>query len=190
MPTATALNAADYGMVPNTGTDQTSNFQSAINAAQTQQLPLFIPGGSYLITTVNISSNDEIYSSSRSALLQGLSQSPQINIAPISPATYVDVVNIQSVSIDGQSQAFSGSPTDAGLIQATSTNNLTVNDCFIANSAIHGIYLNSSAGKVTNNVIGGSANAGIFSIDSGVGAFLFESNTVVDSGNNGILVWR
>ncbi|MBI2714007.1 MAG: hypothetical protein HYX37_06070 [Rhizobiales bacterium] len=62
MVTVTSLNAVDYGMVPNTSADQTANFQSAINAAQSQLLPLFIPAGTYLITAVNISSNIEIYS--------------------------------------------------------------------------------------------------------------------------------
>lgn len=190
MATVTSLNAVDFGMVPNTGTNQTANFQSAINAAQSQQLPLFIPGGTYLITTVTVSANIEIYSTSRSAIILGLSQSPQINIAPISPATFVDVVHIRSINIDGQGQAFSGSPSDAGLIQATNTFNVIIDDCKINASAKHGIYLNASGGKITNNLVGAAAMYGIFSIDSATGGVTFENNSVMQSGNGGILVWR
>jgi uncharacterized secreted repeat protein (TIGR03808 family) len=191
MVTVTSLNAVDYGMVPNTSADQTANFQSAINAAQSQLLPLYIPAGTYLITTVNVSSNVEIYSSSRSGFLQGYGgQSPQINIAPISPATYVDVVHIRDISIDGGGQSFSGTPSDAGLIQASNTFNLIIDDCYINASAIHGVYLNAAAGKVTNNLIGAAGSAGIFSIDAATSGMTIENNSVLDSGNNGILVWR
>lgn len=110
MPTVTALNAADYGMVPNTSTNQTSNFQSAINAAQSQNLPLFIPTGGYEITTVNITSPVEIYSTQRGATILGYGQSPQINIGS---SGWINYVKISDLTIDAQNQAFAGSPSDA-----------------------------------------------------------------------------
>ena len=106
MATVTSLNGADYGMVANTGTNQTSNFQSAVNAAQSQNLPLFIPTGNYEITTVNITAPVEIYSTQRGAYITGYGQSPQINIAP---SEYIDYAKLSDLSIDGQGQAFSGS---------------------------------------------------------------------------------
>lgn len=187
MVTPTALNAADYGMVPNTGTDQTANFQSAINAAQNQGLPLFIPGGTYEITTVNITSNVEIYGSRRSAYIQGIGQSPQINVAPVPPATYINIVRISDIVVDGGGQAFPGSPPDAGLIQVSDVSNFFLERCLLDNSGLHGLYLLNSAGQITGNSIGSSASFGIFSRDS---RFLIQGNSVVASGNGGIYIFR
>lgn len=187
MVTPTALNAADYGMVPNTGTDQTANFQSAINAAQSQGLPLFIPGGTYDITAVNVTSDVEIYGSRRSAIILGFGQSPQINVAPVAPSTYINVVKIADIAIDGAGQTFAGSPSDAGLIQATDVNNLFIERCSLDNSSNHGLFVLRSAGHITGCSIGASYGFGIFSLDS---KFLIQGNSVVSSGNGGIYVWR
>ena len=56
MPTVTSLNAADYGVAANSGRDETQRLQAAINDAQTKQLPLFVPAGTYHIGTVTIGS--------------------------------------------------------------------------------------------------------------------------------------
>jgi len=187
MVTPTALNAADYGMVPNTGTDQTANFQTAINAAQSQGLPLFIPGGVYDITTVNITSDVEIYGSRRSAIILGIGQSPQINIAPVAPSTYINIVRITDITIDGQGQPFPGSPPDAGMIDVNGVGNLFVEGCTIGNSGLHGVYAVNASGQILENSIGGSSAFGFFSRDS---QFLIQGNSIISSGNGGIYIFR
>jgi uncharacterized secreted repeat protein (TIGR03808 family) len=184
LPTVTSLNAVDFGMTPNTGTNQTSNFQSAINAAQSQNLPLFIPPGGYKITTVNITAQVEIYSCQRGADILGFSQSPQINIGG---SSWINYVKISDLTIDAQNQSFTGSPSDAGLIQATNVSTLIIENCVINNSAIHGIYLTSLAGQaqLVGNDVGAAAKFGIFLENS---AALIENNSVINSGNGGIVI--
>jgi uncharacterized secreted repeat protein (TIGR03808 family) len=186
MATVTSLNAVDYGMTPNTGTNQTTNFQNAINAAQSQNLPLFVPAGAYEITTVNITAPVEIYSTQRDAQILGYGQSPQINI---STGSYINYVKISDLTIDGQNQGFSGSPSDAGLIQATNVGTLIIENCNVNNSAIHGIYLNGLTGQaqVIGNTIGSAATFGIFLYNA---TALIQNNFVTGSGNGGIVIHR
>lgn len=67
MVTVTSLNAADYGLVSGSA-DQTAHLQAAINAAQTQGLPLFIPKGTFPITQVDITAPVRIYSTDGGAV--------------------------------------------------------------------------------------------------------------------------
>jgi uncharacterized secreted repeat protein (TIGR03808 family) len=76
------------------------------------------------------------------------------------------------------------------LIQASNTFHLIIDDCYINGSAIHGIYLNATGGKIRNNLIGSAASTGIFSLDAATGGMTIENNDIVDSGNNGVLIWR
>ena len=183
MATVTSLNAADYGMTPNTGTNQTSNFQSAINAAQSQNLPLFIPNGTYKITTVDITAPVEIYSTQRGAIIQGYNQSPQINIA----TTYLGYAKISDLTIDGQNQSFSGSPSDAGLIQAAAIGMLIIENCAINNSSVHGIYLSGlyAQTQIIDNSIGSAAKFAVYVYNSNIFA---ENNLINESGNGGIFL--
>ena len=187
MATPTALNAVDFGMRPNTGADQTRAFQAAIDAAQAQGLPLFVPGGTYDIAAVNITSEIEIYGTQRAAVFRGFRRAPQFNIAPAPRANHIHCVKLSGIWIDGGHQAFPNAPSDSGLIQAHLVDSLLIEDCLLERSARHGLFLHQSAGQVTANTIGASGTAGIFALDS---KFVFDSNLVIDSANGGILVWR
>jgi uncharacterized secreted repeat protein (TIGR03808 family) len=187
MATVTSLNAVDYGMVPGTGVDQTAHFQSAISAAQTQGLPLFIPPGTYLITTVNITAPIEIYSAG-AATIEGYRRSPMINIAP-SGSTAFGPVHIRDLIISGQNQAFPGGLTNPALISVYKITNLTIERCELIQSGNHGIFVDQSYGLIENNLVTGSANFGIYSLDATLGV-LIKNNQITYSGNNGVYIAR
>jgi uncharacterized secreted repeat protein (TIGR03808 family) len=185
LPTATSLNAADYGLTSGSS-DQTANLQAAINAAQSQQLPLFIPSGSYPITTVNITSTVEIYALPRTAEIVGFGQSPSLNIGSGVSGTRIGPITIRGLHIYGASQSFP-SGTDRALVQVTEVDNLTITGCLIRDSGLHGIRLTNSSGQILENEIPGAADIGIYSIDS----FVFiDKNIITFSGNIGIYVRR
>lgn len=176
-------------MTPGTGADQTSNFQSAINAAQSQQLPLFVPAGTYGINTVNITAPIEICSSPGGAnLVSWNSQAPLINIAPSSPGNPFGFVRLSFLAMNGQGAAFSGGISNAALIMGSEVTQLLIENCSLANSSYHGIYVSECSGStIVNNYINNNAQTGIFVID---GAYLIEDNHVDSSGNGSIRVWN
>lgn len=189
MATPTSLNSIDYGMVPNTGTDQTANFQSAINAAQSQEMPLYVPKGVYHITTVSITQPVEIYSSAGAATILGYNQGPIIDVSPSGAAPF-GPVHIFGLLINGENQAFPGAIGDPALIKCSQVNYLTIERCILRNSSYHGIYLSECDGRLFQNSVEGSAETGIHSIDAGGDGVIIEGNKVRWSGNNGIQVFR
>lgn len=189
MPAATSLSAFDYGLVPNTGTDQTSNFQAAINAAQSQELPLYIPKGTYHITTVSVTQPIEIYSSPGAAAILGYNQGPILDVSS-GGTTSFGPVRISGLLIDGGNQAFPGGIGDPALIRVSKVNYLTIERCILRNSAYHGIYLSECDGRLFQNSVEGAAETGIHSIDAGGDGVIIEGNKVRWSGNNGIQVFR
>lgn len=149
-------------------------------------MPLFIPPGAYHITTVNITSPVEIYSTQQGTYIQGYGQAPQINIAP---SGYIIYAKLSDLTIDGQGQAFPGSPSDAGLIQASQVGILTIENCSVNNSAIDGIFLNGLAGsaQLVGNTINAAAKFGIYSSNSNAQIL---NNRVTNCGNGGIAIYE
>ncbi|MEW6642966.1 MAG: TIGR03808 family TAT-translocated repetitive protein [Pseudomonadota bacterium] len=190
MPTVTSLNGADYGMVAGTGTDQTANFQAAINAAQTQGLPLFIPAGSYSITTVNITAPIEIYSAAGNAVIQGYQRSPTINVAPSGSAASFGPVYLHDLTVTGQFQSYPAGLTNPALISVTNVSGAAIERCSLLQSGSHGIYLDQCTGGVIKDcTVSQPAQFGIYSVDNN-GGLLIDNNRVLYAGNNGIYIQR
>lgn len=190
MPTVTSLNGADYGMVAGTGTDQTANFQAAINAAQTQGLPLFIPAGSYSITTVNITAPVEIYSAAGNAVIQGYQRSPTINVAPAGSGASFGPVYLHDLTVTGQFQSFPAGLTNPALISVSNVAGIAIERCSLLQSGHHGIYLDLSSGVIKDCTVSQPAEFGVYSVDCNNGGMLIDSNRVLYAGNNGIYIQR
>jgi uncharacterized secreted repeat protein (TIGR03808 family) len=186
MPAVTTLNTADYGMAANSGNDETQRFQAAINDAQAKQLPLFIPGGSYHIGTVDITAPLALYSSAGRAIFLGISaQAPCINIAPSRSGSSIGPVRISEITMDGTNSPSRSSRL--GLIDASRVNNLTIERCMFRASNVSGINLSQVTGSISGNVVDGAKETSIASRDSTV---TIDGNTVTNSGNQGIAVSR
>jgi uncharacterized secreted repeat protein (TIGR03808 family) len=173
-------------MVPNTAADQTTHFQNAINAAQTQGLPLFIPAGTYKINTVNVTAACEIYSA-RGATLEPYTTAPVINVATPSPGTTIGPVRIAGLVIDAQSTAFASGVSNPGLIMVSEVDTIMIEQCALFRSLSSAISLNKGTGNVQDNEIFG-CDVGIFSLDAN--GMQMTNNQIEWSGNNGIMIWR
>lgn len=185
MPTATSLNAADYAMTANSGNDETRRFQAAIDDAQAKQLPLFIPAGSYHIGTVTISAALTIYSTAGGATFRGAAQGPCIAIEPTRNSGPLTHVCLSDIVMDG---ADSPAPTNRlGLIVASRVGSLTIERCVLRNSKVGGIQLNLVTGRISNNTVDGAAETAIASLD---GTVTIDGNTISNSGNQGIQIYR
>ncbi len=187
MVTVTSLNAADYGLTSGS-TNQTTNLQAAINAAQTQGLPLFIPPGTFPITSVNITAPIEIYSVGGLSTIIGFGQSPTFNVAPSVPGNRFGPVTLRDLAFDGASQAFPGGGNSA-IVQGSEIDFINILNCKIASSGGNGVYLSNCRGRIEENQIIGSTQYGVFSQDSSNVVFISQ-NVVTYSGDNGICLTR
>jgi hypothetical protein len=187
MVTVTSLNAADYGLTSGSS-NQTANLQAAINAAQTQGLPLFIPPGSYPITSVNITSSVEIYSAVLAAQIVGFGRSPTLNVGSGVAGTRIGPVIIRGLHLYGANQSFPGG-TDPAIIQSSEVDGLIIRDCLIRDSGYHAIRLTESSGRIQSNEIPGAREIAIYIYDSSNAVFI-DQNVITYSGNNGVYIYR
>ena len=109
-----------------------------------------------------------------------------INIAP-SGSTAFGPVHIRDLIISGQNQAFPGGLTNPALISVYKITNLTIERCELINLVLRGYSsINLTA---ENNLVTGSANFGIDSLDATLGV-LIKNNQITYSGNNGVYIAR
>jgi uncharacterized secreted repeat protein (TIGR03808 family) len=185
MPTVTSLNAADYAMAANSGRDETQHFQAAINDAQAKQLPLFLPAGSYHIGRVTISMPLVLSSHAGRAIFLAAGAEPPCLTIAARGGSALGAVRISDITIDGSEAP---ARTDRqGLIEASQVNGLTIERCTLRASKASGIALNKVTGSVSNNLVEGAAETAIASKD---GTVIIDSNTISNSGNQGIAVSR
>jgi uncharacterized secreted repeat protein (TIGR03808 family) len=184
MPSITSLNAADYGLIANSGRDETRRLQAAIDDAQRKQLPLFIPAGSYHIGIVSITAPLVLSSHAGSAVLLGIAnQGPCLRVAPGGRSS--GQVRLSEITLDGRdAPAMQGR---LGLIEASQVSNLTIERCVLRGSQASGIALHQASGWIRNNVVEGAAETAIVSRD---GTVTIEGNVITDSGNQGIQIVR
>jgi uncharacterized secreted repeat protein (TIGR03808 family) len=184
MAAVSSLNAADYGLSANSGRDETRRLQAAIDDAQSKQLPLFIPAGSYHVGTVSIAAPLVLSSHAGGAILFGIAnQGPCLRIAPNRRS--IGQVRLSEITLDGRdAPAIQGR---LGLIEASQVGNLTIERCILRGSNVSGIALHQVRGWIRDNVVEGATETAIVSRD---GTVTIEGNVITDSGNQGIQVVR
>ena len=186
MATVTSLNAADYGMAANSGSDETQRFQAAINDAQAKQLPLFVPAGSYHIGTVAISAPLTVYSNGGRAVLRGTpTQGPCIAIDGARAGSALTQVRITDITMDGTGSP--APPNRQGMIDVFQATGITIERCGLRNSKVSGIALNQATARIAGNSVDSAAETAIVSRD---GTVTVDGNTITNSGNQGIQISR
>jgi len=185
VPTATlanvgALDAADFGLLPDLGTDQSAAFDKAIAEASISGRSLFLGAGEYIIANVELSSDVELIGANGKSILRTLSDVPAIVGSDVSN------VSIRKVGFAGP-----GGSSDAdhfGLLSFINCTSVTVTDCRFENSAMYGVALYGSSGHISANHFQSHEVGAVFSLDSR--GMNINDNFIDDCGNNGILVWR
>lgn len=186
--TATSLNAADFGLTPGASADQSNILNTAIDAAATQRLPLFIPAGTYRITEAVVGKPVEIYAASGSAVFIPVSGSETCRFA-IAPASgRLADVTLRGLRIDGQHAPFPNGYGTPGLINASKCDRLQIIDCQVVNSGASGLFLWQCGGRIQGCEANSNASRGIFSVDATGLSIL--SNRLDGNQDNGIAVWR
>ena len=176
---AYGLDAARFGIVADSTTDQTAALQRAVDETRITGTPLFLPPGRYLATGLVLRSGARITGIAGASRLVALGDSALV------AAQGGDTVGLDGLVFDGMARALGGAQA---LVDLTGIKAVSITDCTIENSWADGLYLNDCGGRVANTSISGALGAGLFSLDGN--DLDITGNHVFDCGDNGIMVWQ
>ncbi|MGQ4273616.1 TIGR03808 family TAT-translocated repetitive protein [Terrihabitans sp. B22-R8] len=186
MASATGVNAADHGLMPDRPSDQTTALQRAVDAAQQTALPLFIPKGVYRVGTVRITAPLAVQAAPGGAVLTAARTSPMLDIAPDGDGR-IGPVHLHGLVIDGEHRPFSDGEEPA-LIRARDVEDLIVENVTLRNSSSSGLYLERCSARIRDNSIENVAESGIFTQDCA--GLVIRDNRIRRCGNNGVRLFR
>lgn len=169
---ADVANVLDYGAVADGATDDTTAIQAAINSSSSI---VYIPAGTYAVTSLDLKSNVKIYGDGRDStiLKQVLTTSPSSRYSVFEPSAGYSNVEVADLGLDGNYTANNSAgrysaQTGDGVINGIGLRNLT-NSRFInldiKDFYTDGIYVGKVSGSPsgqtpTNNVIQGCRISG------------------------------
>lgn len=175
---------ADFGAKGDNVTDDTVAFQRAIAAAAAVEGTVFVPRGTYKITSSLTISNRIDLIGERSAVLK---RHAAVHILNVSGA----YARISGLDFDGNKANFPY-PTygRASVISVTGSSN-TIDNCFIYQGNSHGIRLDGTSSTckfniVSNNQIADCAEVGI--AQNAAADTVIQGNVVRNSGFEGITI--
>jgi uncharacterized secreted repeat protein (TIGR03808 family) len=173
------LDVTHFGVNPGSPDDQSHALQRAIDASAAARVPLWLPAGTYIAGDLTLQSGAQIHG------IRGATRLALGSGASIVAAARADQVTLQGLVLDGGNKFL---PEGRGLISLRETRGLRIYDCTLQASAGSGIVLAGCEGEISHTTIIGAAKAAIFAIDSR--GLLIAHNTILNSGNGGVLVWR
>lgn len=178
-PSVFGLDATRFGVHPDRHNDQSRALQRAIERAAQASVPLLLPPGTYRAGELKLPAHAKligIRGASRIALSTG---------GWIAAARHADHVELTGLTFDGGHKTL---PARHGLVEFAHARHVRITDCAIIDSAGHGIALEHVDGEIASNTLTAVAGTAIFSLDAQ--GLVIAKNTIRNSGNNGIQVWR
>jgi len=173
------LDVTHFGVNPGGKDDQSDALQRAIDASAAARVPLWLPAGNYIAADLVLPSGAQLYG------IRGATRLILGSGASIVASSRADQVTLQGIVFDGRSQFL---PDGRGLISLRETRGVRILDCYVQESGSNGIVLEACEGEVAHTTVIGARNAAIFANDSR--GLVISQNTILNAGNNGILVWR
>ena len=165
---------------PNSGEDETTRLQAAIDRAASRGQSLLLPPGRFIVRGLKLPPGTRITGSRQATILQHLGGNPVLT------ATDATAITIEHLSIAG---GFPLASPWRGLVEFRSVKQLAIREVWIVTSPAHAIMLERCSGQVTGCNIVDATKSGIFSLDADAGLEI-SHNHIDRAGNNGILVWR
>jgi uncharacterized secreted repeat protein (TIGR03808 family) len=173
------LDVTHFGVNPGSPDDQTDALQRAIDASAEARVPLWLPAGTYIAGDLLLPSGAQLFG------IRGATRLLLGHGASIVASSRADQVTLQGLVFDGRRQFL---PKGHGLITLRNTRGVRILDCYIQESGGDGIELLGVEGDVAHTTIIGAAQAAIRSVDAR--GLIVTQNTILNSGNGGILIWR
>lgn len=180
-PTATlarsVLDAATFGVVADTGTDQTDAVQQALDAAAAAGQTVCLPGGTILVRNLVLPGN---------LIVQGVPGNTELTSDSGPVATIAG-----RTSLVLRDLIFTGLGTTDGtpaLLAIESSDSITLERCTFRNAPATAIALNDAAATIGECSFADIGDAAIHSMDSR--GLLISGNRIAHCGNAGIRIWR
>ncbi|MBB6225635.1 TIGR03808 family TAT-translocated repetitive protein [Rhizobium leguminosarum] len=175
-----AIDAVEYRAIPEGGDRKTRNLQQMIEQAARENVPVFLPPGTYRVANLNLPDNTRITG------VAGASRIVYTGEGHLLAAANVRRIELSNLVIDGGNRRLGDSA--GGLVQFTGVDEVLIDNCEIGGSRKHGLQLERCGGRIERSRISGAAQAGLYAVDSA--NLSITGNTVTDCGNGGILVHR
>ncbi len=173
------LDAAHFGVRPDTPDDQSGALQRAIDQAAQTRVPLMLAPGIYRAGGLKLAAGSQLCGV-RGGTKLILTRGPSLL-----SCEHANTVTLSGLALDGGGRTL---PEGRGLVHFADVKAVRMTECDIAGAAGDAIRLESCDGEVTHNAITGAADNALFCNDSG--GLLIAFNTIAKSGNGGIRVWQ
>ena len=173
------LDAAHFGVRPDSPDDQSRSFQRAIEEATRAGAPLTISPGVYQLGSVKLPSGAQLIGVRGATKLVFTAGSSLITTEAANHITLSGLV------FDGLRRRLA---PGRGLLHFENVRSLEITNCEVLNAGGNGIHCVGVEGTITDTVLVDAADAAIHSLDAH--NLLIARNTIRGAGDNGIQVWR
>ncbi|MFS8147532.1 TIGR03808 family TAT-translocated repetitive protein [Rhizobium sp. BR 249] len=175
-----AIDAAEYRAIAESGDRKTRNLQQMIEQAARENVPVFLPPGTYKVSNLTLPDNTRISG------VPGASRIVYTGEGHLFAAENVRRVELSNLVIDGGNRRLGDYA--GGLLQFAGVDEVLIDNCEIGGSRKHGVQLERCGGRIERSRISGAAQSGLYAVESA--NLSISGNTVSDCGNGGILVHR
>lgn len=173
------LDAAHFGVRPGAADDQSRALQRAIDQAARTRAPLLLAPGVYRAGGLSLPAGANL------AGVRGATRLIFTHGPSLFSCERADTISLTGLAFDGGGQML---PEGRALVHFSDVKDMRIADCTVAGAGGNGITLERCDGEVTHSTITGAADNALFCNDSR--GLRIAANTIVKSGNGGILVWQ
>jgi len=171
--------AAQLGIRPDSSDDQTAALQRAIDNAAHARVPLALPPGNYRTGTLRLPSGAQL-SGVRGATRLIFTGGPSLF-----DSAGAETPTLSGLVLDGGAIPL---PARRGLVHVVGARNLRITDCEITASGGSGVWLETTSGAITDNLLTAIAVTGVVSFDAK--GLSVSRNVLIGANNNGIEILR
>ncbi|MEM6382589.1 MAG: TIGR03808 family TAT-translocated repetitive protein [Pseudomonadota bacterium] len=174
------LDITTYGVRPGALDNQSVRFQEAVNAAARQGNALFVPGGDYMVSNIDLPSN---------LTMVGVPGQTRIRYAGdghLFFGTAVNHLRLEGITLDGANRPLADYAP--ALLHVSTGANIALENVTVVGSVKHGIQFDRVQGSIDRCTVTGVLAAAIQSHDAQ--GLAIRDNVVSDCADNGILVYR
>ena len=183
--TGTSVSATSFGISPSADRDQTAALQKAIDQTAAKGLGLMLPPGIYVMGGLILRPGTRLLGAPNATVLRYSGAGLGLL------ADRASGIRLEHIRLDGGNLPLDRARSNA-LLQITDSRHLTLDGVEVISSSANGIYLRGCSGRITNTLIDGARDAGLWSLDADAvtGGLTISQSTITDCRDNGILIWR
>lgn len=176
----TEASSRDFGLAPDSPSDQTTALQAAIDAATQRGAALVLAPGRYRAQGVRLREGSHVHGTPGRTVLAMDTDGALIT------AERAHKARLERLVIEGRGLPNTGA--HPALVMLDASRDVVLSNLEVTASRANGIALKHCSGTIRDCRVRLAAQAGIISLDAA--GLEIVHNTVADCANNGILVWR